>query len=394
MIWGERFRRGFEFVVVAICTLALALSVLGIFASYTTPAAAGKRDFVEYWAAARQLAHHSSPYDGPAIGALEHAVSFSSKSHSLVMGNAPWSLLLVLPLSLLSATAGEFFWLAAMLCALIFSMRTLARLHGRSPTILDILGYSFVPVFPCILAGQIGLFILFGLVMFLRWHVDRPFLAGMMLWFCLLKPQLFVPFGIVLLAWCLTRKNYKLVAGVISGLSISTLMVMAFDAHIWTHYRLGMQSIRLDQLAIPCLSSVLRQRLPPHTFWLQCMPALLGSAFALWFFVKRRSDWNWLTHGSLILLVSVLCAPYSWFFDQVILLPAIMAAIYRTTSRTLIALLALTTAIAEILLNLTPDFLHSYRFLWTVPVWLTWYLLAMSSRNKTREATSELSHVA
>ena len=31
-----------------------------------------------------------------------------------------------------------------------------------------------------------------------------------------------------------------------------------------------------------------------------------------------------MTHGSLVLLVSVLVAPYSWFTDEVILIPAML----------------------------------------------------------------------
>ena len=48
-----------EFLIVGICTLAFALTTVGIIASLLEPHAAGTRDFVEYWASGQQLAHHA-----------------------------------------------------------------------------------------------------------------------------------------------------------------------------------------------------------------------------------------------------------------------------------------------------------------------------------------------
>ena len=50
---------------------------------------------------------------------------------------------------------------------------------------------------------------LLGLVLFLRLHRSSPFLAGVSLWLCLLKPHLFVPFGIVLIVWAIVTRSYS-----------------------------------------------------------------------------------------------------------------------------------------------------------------------------------------
>jgi hypothetical protein len=81
-------------------------------------------------------------------------------------------------------------------------------------------------------------------------------------------------------------------------------------------------------------------------------------------------------HGSLLMLVSVLLAPYTWLMDQTILIPALLHAAYPTRSRNLIAILASASAVIEvgILRGLPPT--HSAFYLWTAPAWLAWYLYA------------------
>src|SRR5271170_6241820 len=63
-MYRNQLRAIAEVLVVAVCTLAFSLTCLGIFGSLLGHNAAGTRDFVEYWAAGRQLVHHANPYDG------------------------------------------------------------------------------------------------------------------------------------------------------------------------------------------------------------------------------------------------------------------------------------------------------------------------------------------
>jgi hypothetical protein len=120
-----------EFLVVAICTLAFAFTAMGIFASLLGSKSAGSRDFVEYWAAGHQLIHHANPYDGAAVLGLERSVGFPFELPPIIMGNPPSTLLLVLPLGLLGATAAELVWLALLLACLVASVRMVWVMHGR-----------------------------------------------------------------------------------------------------------------------------------------------------------------------------------------------------------------------------------------------------------------------
>src|SRR5439155_6257151 len=183
----KKLRAIAEFLVVGVCTVTFALTILGICASVLGSDAAGRRDFAEYWASGYQLAHHANPYDGDAILRLERSVGFPSGIPVLIMWNPPPALLLVLPLGFLDPTAADWLWLLLLLASLVASVRMVWIMHGRPKNQVHWLGYSFAPALVCLLAGQVSAFVLLGLVLFLRLHQSRPFLAGVSLWLCLLK---------------------------------------------------------------------------------------------------------------------------------------------------------------------------------------------------------------
>jgi hypothetical protein len=114
------------------------------------------------------------------------------------------------------------------------------------------------------------------------------------------------------------------------------------------------------------------------------VPAILGSAWALAYFWPRRHQWDWLDHGSLLVLVSLLVAPFGWIFDQSLALPAVLVGAVRTRSKLMLSLLALIYILIEIEVNRYD--LHSRAYLWTAPAWLLWFIFARAS---TRERSIE-----
>jgi uncharacterized membrane protein (UPF0127 family) len=379
----KKLRAIAEFLVVGICTVAFALTAVGICSSVLGSHAAGTRDFVEYWASGHQLAHHANPYDGNAILGLERSAGFPSGVAVLIMGNPPPALLLVLPLGFLGPTAAALLWSLLLLACLVASVRMVWIMHGRPKNQVHWLGYSFAPALSCLLSGQVTIFLLLGLVLFLRLHRSRPFLAGVSLWLCLLKPHLFLPFGIVLIVWAIITRRHKLLAGVAVALGVSTAIALILDPLVWVHYGQMMSTMRIDRLPIPCVSIMLRQRLSPNSIWLQYLPAVLGCVWALTYFRKHYDHWDWMEHGSLLMLVSVLLAPYTWLFDQAILVPALLHGAYLTRSRSLVAILALASAVIEAGILRGLPLLHSAFYLWTAPAWFAWYLYATKRRYTT-----------
>jgi hypothetical protein len=128
------------------------------------------------------------------------------------MWNPPSALLLV-PLGFLGPIAGELLWSLLLLACLIVWVRMVWIMHGCPMNQLHLLGYSFAPALACLLAGQVSFFVLLGLALFLRLHRSSPFLAGVSLWLCMLKPNMFLPFGVVLLVWAIITRSYRLLVG-------------------------------------------------------------------------------------------------------------------------------------------------------------------------------------
>jgi hypothetical protein len=377
--WQHKLRAIVEFLVMAVCIVTFTFTAIGIFASLFGNGAPGTRDFVEYWAAGHQLTHHADPYESSAILKLESSAGFPSGVPTLVMGNPPSALLLVLPLGLLGAFPGELLWEALLLASLVASVQMIRSMNGTQNNLLHLVGYAFAPPLACLLAGQVSLFILLGLVLFLRWHRSNPFLAGASLWLCLLKPHLFLPFGLVMLVWIVVTRSYRIVAGTLCAVAVSSSVITILDPQVWTQYVRMMATARLDRLVLPCVSALLRFYLPPHNLWIQCVPAALGGLWALTYFLERRDSWDWVKHGSILMLVSVFVAPYTWFMDQTVLIPALLFGLYRTRSRSLIAILVLMSAAIEIEILRGLPLLHSNYYLWTVPALFVWYLLAVRS---------------
>ena len=178
-----------------------------------------------------------------------------------------------------------------------------------------------------------------------------------------------------MLAWLLLNKSYKVLAGAAAALAISILATWAIDPAAWTQYAAMMRGSGIQQEPIPCVSIVLRQYVSPRSMWLQYLPAALGCAWGLVYFWKRRHSWEWLRDGGLLMLVSILVAPYSWIVDQVLAIPALLDGAYRTSSQLLLVLLVVATIVLEAEL-LTGVKLSSLLFLWSAPAWLVWYLVA------------------
>jgi len=341
----------------------------------------GARDFVVYWATGHQLAEHANPYDTAALSLIEHRAGLPADTRVGYMRNPPWALPLVLPLGLVGLRVGGFLWSLILLASLVASVYWLWQLYGEPDNKRHWLGTAFAPAVICLLIGQTSIFALLGYVLFLRMHRSRPFLAGVSLWLCALKPHLVLVIGVVIVAWVVASKSYRVLAGAAFALALSFLVTYWIDGAAWTQYAAMMRGSVINQEEIPCMSIVLRLWLSPTKLFIQYIPVILGSVWALAYFWPRRRTWNWIKDGSLIALVSIFVAPFSWITDQVIAIPSLLEGAIRTKSQILLILLAMASIIIEAeLLRGVP--LASYLYLWTAPAWLAWYLSAclMSDR--------------
>lgn len=366
--------------VTTLCTVA---TVLGVALAKLT-----SHDTICFWTSSRLLVHHQNPYDREAVSRIESELGFHVNYQDIFMTREPpTALFLMAPLSFLGSRSGVIAWALLLAGCLAVSVDSIkAMLNGPYERSLLWLPWFFVPAMACIEVGQTALIVLLGLTLFLRFHRSRPFWAGVALSLCALKPHLLLPFGVVLLAWVVVRRKWTILAGAVVACAVESGIPMLFDRAVWPHYLAAMRTESMVDEFVPTLGTGLRFLVDRRAMWLQFVPAALGCAWALWYFWRNRDRWDWRTHGSLLTLVSLMVAPYSWLTDSAIAIPAILFALLgpappRRGSMTL--LLALMCAAAAAML--TASVFYSKPNLLAGIAWLAWYLYATSGRKPVNE---------
>ncbi|MGB6974886.1 MAG: glycosyltransferase family 87 protein [Terracidiphilus sp.] len=353
------------------------LFVLGLFSLNLTAKDAADRDFIGYWATGQQLAHHANPYDAAAMMRMEQAQGYTLAAPRMTP-SPPVAFLLLLPLGWMGAKAGLILWLMVQMGCVGLSVWMLWRLFGKPGSRLHFAGLLFAPVLACLEAGQIGIFFLLGMMVFLRFHEKRPAAAGAGLLLCALKPHLFLPFVLVLLMWMAMNraKGARMVAGFLAFLALNMAVTLWFDPHVWPQYLSMLHGSNIGNRLTPTLGEGLRMLFGQHVVWLQWVPEVIGCAWAVVYFWRRRARWSWRDEGLRVLLVGVVCTPYEWLTDEAVALPAVIAGMYRAESagRSLIPiLLAGTVALIELMAGVP---ITGWGFVWTPLAWLGWYAFA------------------
>jgi hypothetical protein len=345
-----------------------------------------ERDSIAYWTAGRLLIHHQNPYDSARVLELERQQGYA-EDKPLVLRTPPWSLFVILPLGFLNPLQAWMLWTSLSLGSLLIAMRLCWKIYGDDTiprNFFTLVGYSFAPVPACLVAGQMGLVLLLGFVLFLWWQSDRPFLAGAALLLPFVKPHLLSLFWFALFFWTVARKKREIAIGFAVALMAATGLALLFDPHVFQHYREMLYQASIEYEFIPALSGVLRLLFFRHEFWVQFIPMSLGLIWCAWFLIRNQRNWNWRRHTPALLVVSVLTTPYAWLTDEVVLLPAILQAavfVYQTRaymkvgSRLVLLSFALLDGLLLLILKFNIPFATGIYF-WSSLVWFSWYVYA------------------
>lgn len=357
--------------------LVLILLLGGIFLAWAVSGEDfAERDYIAYWSAGRLLLDHQNPYSMTATLAMERSAGFKHEIPNMLR-NVPMALVLVLPLGFMDAQPGGVAWILLLLAVLMLCIRLLREVYRNQNSQSYLLGYIFAPTVACIVSGQSGLLLLLGLTLFLYWLERRTFWAGLALTLCLLKPHIFAVFLLVVVLWAVRESRWRVPAGLLCGFAITNMVALALRPSIWSDYQFMLRESRLDEEFLPTLSMLLRLAIHRDWIWLQFVPLVVGCIWAIWFYRQHRQQWSWLREGSAVMLVSALVSPYSWLSDEVVLLPAMLTALYAADERGRAVwpfALAVGVALIEIFTQVS---MTSPWFIWTKLAWLGVYWAAM-----------------
>ncbi len=352
-----------------------------------------KSDYITYWAAGQRIVHRHNPYDGNAVFIIEKSIGYLKELVRFLVRNPPWGLFITLPLGFVGPVTGSFVWSAAMLAMLMAAIHLLRRKYATKPSDLHFVGYAFPPVIFCMMQGQAGIFLLLSFAVFICMRESRPYAAGAALALLAIKPHLFIPLGAVFIVWVFFKKTYPVLVGASAAIALASLLAVILDPSIMSDY---LQMVRTSQIQddfIPTVSQLIRLAINPQAAWIQTVPAALGTVWGVVYFWKHRDMWDWSEHGMILLLVSIMLAPYAWFADQSVLLATMLIGLYRTNN-TRAALLTLgflfSVCIVEMTLGVAP---RSWFYVWTTPAWLLWYVFSRKIKGSVSDLDSKLSSV-
>jgi Glycosyltransferase family 87 len=345
-----------------------------------------ERDSIAYWTAGRLLIHHQNPYDAARVLELERQQGYG-ENKPLVLRTPPWSLFVIFPLGFLNPFQAWMLWTSLSLGLLLMAMRLCWKIYGDDTiprNLFTLVGYSFAPVPACLVAGQMGLALLLGVVLFLWWERERPFLAGAALILPFAKPHLLSLFWFTLLYWVVAKKKCAVAGGFAAVFLAAIGLALIFDPEVFRNYRDMLRQASIGYEFIPAVSGVLRLLFLRRMFWAQFIPMVLGLLWAVLFVVHNGPNWDWRRHGPLLLVVSVLITPYAWLTDEVVLLPAILQGlgfVYQTradmkvSTRLVLLGFSLLDGLLLLILRFKIPFSTGIYF-WSSLVWFSWYVYA------------------
>jgi len=167
---------------------------------------------------------------------------------------------------------------------------------------------------------------------------------------------------------------------------------MMFNPHVITQYLSATDATSPLVWMTPTFGSLLRLLFGPERTWMQFVPMVPGIFWLGLYGLRHRAEWLWTDRISVLLLVSVVTAPFGWPFDQVVLIPAVLQATIQlfATNRGRIVYVAILSYLA---VNMAAFAIHG-RFsnfwqLWFVPVLLILYLLVQRWSRHTAAQLSD-----
>ncbi len=292
-----------------------------------------QRDFMSLWGGGWAIRHDVDTFDPEIWAPLR--MELGSKWRTGDAGNPfpMWTLLVVMPLSLLPLGWGAAVWLTLSQLLLGFIVYLLLiELGERKPSVFEFalvaIGvFAFRGTLVTMLNGQITVFLMLALTLFLVLvKRDKPFWAGVALAFIILKPNPFIVFAPMVALWLILRRKWEIIAGGVTAV----LIMLAVTWAILPGWLLEWQNVREKTGSSP------RSFIMP-TFWgtgteisAQWAPLIglilvVGLTVALGWYLYTRPNINERHVISLAIVGSLLATPYAWAYEHsLMLIPLIL----------------------------------------------------------------------
>lgn len=263
--------------------------------------------------------------------------------HGAVDANYPyplWTLILMLPFVLWAPAIGAQLWLVCNLILLAISIVILVQLFDwpyRLPTIAiaSLLIGIYAPIFTSLWLGQIIFVSLLSMVMLIRALQSGSWTTvGVILGLCLIKPHVTILLTAAIFGLAIWQLRWKVFVGFGIVLCLFLAFAVPFAVTPWQVFGAGAGEHLILYLAHTSTIWGLSLTLIPDSLLfpaiLSCL--LCGWVLYLWIQALRQGRWKEraLYLVAITVTVNLLVLPYSWSYNQALLILPFCYAIDRT----------------------------------------------------------------
>jgi hypothetical protein len=216
----------------------------------------------------------------------------------------------------------------------------------------------------------------------------RDWLAGASLLLVIGKPHIALVFLLAVLLWSVfSRRWIVLVSSALAWVAACGLAWL-INPHVFAQFWKRTLLVVGETESYPNLGGMLYSISGLHL--LALLPQFAGLIWLLFYWRKHRSHWNWEDHGFVVLLCSVACSYYSYPYDEILALPALIAAFAKGNRLRFLVVFVLTDlGFGVYLSNFAGRFGFGYMFLWwTALAWILAYVIAQKKVEVSTANTS------
>lgn len=322
-----------------------------------------------------------------------------------MMWNPPPTLALVMPFAQLPYVVARMVWLAINTALVVVAADRLWFLYGGAPErrwLAPLCAVTFLPTLFVLQIGQIGVWILLGVVGFLFFaHKGRWLVAGALFALTTIKPHVAYLLWVALALWWLHKPRWRLAVGGIGVVAVGWIIAMLVNPQVTAQYLDATLNAPPLYWRTMTWGMVLRLIFGIDREWLQLVTPVMGAVWLVYWWMPRRNAWNWNNETPRLLLVSASTMAFGWFFDLVVLLPAVVQMgvwLSRETNRALRRNVLLVYVALQLLAwSINRARFDAIYFVWFAPALLLLYLHYSARRSPQRSdvhpdsSTTELS---
>ncbi len=297
-------------------------------------------NFFSFWLAGRMAWTGQNPYNTSQWLAGFDAFGATYKPSQILQYPLPLMYIMA-PLGLLSVGKAYFVW--QIICQVIIAVTVFAFLrHAGAPGFLFLpLMISllfFGPVYLSLQVGSVGVLSLAAIALTILLEEEKPLLAGMAFSLTMLKPPQALPLLILTGIWFLSKKELKLIAGILIGGMLLLILWMFRDplglfkfrnsSDLLLGHTLGVQSNVYGFSYGVCHQDL-------GCMWIVgSIAALILLTVGVWYLLRNHERLTTWEAFNLIIPLGFVSAVYLWSYDQLLYLVPIIWISARLLERT------------------------------------------------------------